>query len=317
MISEGFDKRSNLDLSISLSLSSPRIKLLPQSQELLSLLGMLPDGLSDVDLVQSKLPLRHPLKCKAVLMSTALAYSEGKKRLKVLMPIREYIQKHQCPEDQLVHTLLKHFQDLLHFFVQWGLQEKHSDLLDNIRGVCHLNQFNRFNRATGQGSTLLIGNFYISTSHYYSETKCDLVEAANICKRAISLEISTGYIQGQAQALYRLAWVEYLHSEHSKVQLYAHQSQRLARASGDFYCEAAAARIEVIFWWLLDHYKKSISLCIKVRVLLNLCGMSASQANHGIMNTQAEVHKCKSEYSEARDIYIKVPQTTSVDQNAY
>ncbi|KAJ7897601.1 P-loop containing nucleoside triphosphate hydrolase protein, partial [Mycena olivaceomarginata] len=114
MISEGFDKRSNLDLSISLSLSSPRIKLLPQSQELLSLLGMLPDGLSDMDLIQSKLPLEHPLKCKAVLMSTALAYSDENKRLKVLMPIREYVQQHQHPEDQLVHTLLKHFQDLLH-----------------------------------------------------------------------------------------------------------------------------------------------------------------------------------------------------------
>jgi hypothetical protein len=34
LISDGFDKRFNLDLSISLSLSSPRIKLLPQSQEL-------------------------------------------------------------------------------------------------------------------------------------------------------------------------------------------------------------------------------------------------------------------------------------------
>ncbi|KAJ7848964.1 P-loop containing nucleoside triphosphate hydrolase protein [Mycena olivaceomarginata] len=180
MISEGFDKRSNLNLSISLSLSSPRIKLLPQSQELLNLLGMLPDGLSDVDLLQSKLPLKHPLKCKAVLMSTALAYSDENKHLKVLMPIREYIQQHQRPEDQLVHTLLKHFQDLLHFYVeysgtqsnvstvnhiasnianiqnllQWGLQEKHSNLFDNIRGVCH---FNQFHRLTKQGNTHLIG----------------------------------------------------------------------------------------------------------------------------------------------------------------
>jgi hypothetical protein len=57
MISEGSDKRSNLDLSISLSLSSPRIKSQPHSRELLSLLSMLPDGLSDVELVQSGLPI--------------------------------------------------------------------------------------------------------------------------------------------------------------------------------------------------------------------------------------------------------------------
>ncbi|KAF7359976.1 hypothetical protein MVEN_00724500 [Mycena venus] len=47
LISEGYDKRSNLELSISLSLSSHRIKVIPQAQDLLSLLSMLPNGLGD------------------------------------------------------------------------------------------------------------------------------------------------------------------------------------------------------------------------------------------------------------------------------
>ncbi|KAJ7831204.1 P-loop containing nucleoside triphosphate hydrolase protein, partial [Mycena olivaceomarginata] len=109
LISDGFDKRSNLDMSISLSLSSPRIQLLPQSQELLSLLSMLPDGLADVDLIQSKLPLENILKCKTALKSTALAYSDEHKKLKVLMPIREYMQQHQPPGDHLVQKVFKHF----------------------------------------------------------------------------------------------------------------------------------------------------------------------------------------------------------------
>ncbi|KAJ7315032.1 P-loop containing nucleoside triphosphate hydrolase protein, partial [Mycena albidolilacea] len=145
MISEGFDKRSNLDLSISLSLSSPRMKMLPQSQELLGLLGMLPDGLSDVDLVQSKLPLEHPLKCEAVLKSTALAYSNENNQLKVLMPIREYIQQHQHPEDQLVRTLLKHFQDLLYLYVEYrGTQSNVSTvkhIASNIANIQNLLQW--------------------------------------------------------------------------------------------------------------------------------------------------------------------------------
>jgi hypothetical protein len=115
LISEGFDKRSNLDLSISLSLSSPRIQLLPQSQELLSLLSMLPDGLADVDLIQSKLPLKNILACKAALKSTALAYSDEHKQLKVLMPIREYLQQHQLPGDHIVQNLLKYFEEILKF----------------------------------------------------------------------------------------------------------------------------------------------------------------------------------------------------------
>ncbi|KAJ7814601.1 P-loop containing nucleoside triphosphate hydrolase protein, partial [Mycena olivaceomarginata] len=116
LISEGLDKRSNLDLSISLSLSSPRIKLLPKSQELLSLLSMLPDGLADVDLIQSKLPLENVLQCKTALKSTALAYSDEHNRLKVLMPIREYLQQHQPPGDNLVQSLLKYFEEMLKFY---------------------------------------------------------------------------------------------------------------------------------------------------------------------------------------------------------
>jgi hypothetical protein len=93
LISDGYDRTSNLDLSISLSLSSPRIKSIPQSQELLSLLSMLPDGLSDVELMQSKLPLHRILACKAALIGTALAYSDDQKRLKALVPIREYMYR--------------------------------------------------------------------------------------------------------------------------------------------------------------------------------------------------------------------------------
>ncbi|KAJ7753201.1 hypothetical protein B0H16DRAFT_1690851 [Mycena metata] len=47
VISDGYDQRSNLESSILLSLESPRITSTPHSQELLSLLSILPDGLSD------------------------------------------------------------------------------------------------------------------------------------------------------------------------------------------------------------------------------------------------------------------------------
>ncbi|KAJ7824332.1 hypothetical protein B0H14DRAFT_1302825 [Mycena olivaceomarginata] len=138
-----------------------------------------------------------------------------------------------------------------------------------------------------------------------------------MCNRAILLGISTGYIKGQAQALHLLAWIEFLSGEPSKVPLYAQQSQRLARASGDLYSEAHAARLEAMFWTELGHYKRSLVLCIRARGLLALCGISASEVNLGIMNIQAEVHKCKSEYSEAQDIYASMLQNASVNQNAY
>jgi hypothetical protein len=171
VISEGFDKRSNLDMSISLSLSSPRIQSIPHSQELLSLLAMLPDGLTDVDLIQSKLPLENILKCKTALKSTALAYSDEHNRLKVLMPIREYLQQHQPPGNHLVQSISKYFQEMLNFYMdyegtqsssstilrirsnltniqnvlQWGLKQKQPTLSNSIYCLCHLSRFSQLN----------------------------------------------------------------------------------------------------------------------------------------------------------------------------
>ncbi|KAJ7877151.1 P-loop containing nucleoside triphosphate hydrolase protein, partial [Mycena leptocephala] len=113
LISDGYDRRSNLDLSISLSLSSPRLDSFLYSKDLLSLLSMLPDGLSDADLVQAKLPIDNILGCKAALIRTTLAYSDEHKRLKALVPIREYMQKNMPPGNHLVRPLLKHFKELL------------------------------------------------------------------------------------------------------------------------------------------------------------------------------------------------------------
>ncbi|KAJ7035317.1 P-loop containing nucleoside triphosphate hydrolase protein, partial [Mycena alexandri] len=109
LISEGYDKRSNLELSISLSLSSPRITSMPHSQDLLALLSILPDGLSDVELKQSKFPIQDILGCKVALLRTALAYTDDHKRLKVLVPVREYMGRLSPPTDQMIRPLLTHF----------------------------------------------------------------------------------------------------------------------------------------------------------------------------------------------------------------
>ncbi|KAJ6482800.1 hypothetical protein C8R45DRAFT_1075837 [Mycena sanguinolenta] len=70
---------SQIWMSINLSLSCPRIT--SESKELLSLLSILPNGLSDAELVQSKLPIANILSCKATLLATSLAYQNSNKRL--------------------------------------------------------------------------------------------------------------------------------------------------------------------------------------------------------------------------------------------
>ncbi|KAJ7456107.1 P-loop containing nucleoside triphosphate hydrolase protein, partial [Mycena latifolia] len=179
LLSEGYDKGSNLDLSISLSLASPRVMSLPQAQDLLSLLSILPDGLSDIELVQSRLPIKNILACKAALLRTALAYSNDQKRLKILVPIREYMHQRHPPPGHLVQAVLQHFHQLLNIHEAYhgtissagivarlksnfaniqsilgnSLTQDNHDLVNTIYCICH---FHRFSMLAGHGQSQLM-----------------------------------------------------------------------------------------------------------------------------------------------------------------
>ncbi|KAJ7869969.1 P-loop containing nucleoside triphosphate hydrolase protein, partial [Mycena leptocephala] len=110
LLSDGYDKTSSLEISIMLSLSSARMT--SEAQKLLSLLSMLPDGLSDAELVQSKLPISSILRCKATLIRTSLAYADHEQRLKVLVPIREYVDNVYPSSPELRFALRTYFHKL-------------------------------------------------------------------------------------------------------------------------------------------------------------------------------------------------------------
>ncbi|KAJ7467671.1 P-loop containing nucleoside triphosphate hydrolase protein [Mycena latifolia] len=175
LLSEGHGKSSNLDSSIAVSLSSPR--LTSGAKNLLTLLSILPDGLSNVELLQSNLPIPDILTCKAVLLQTSLAYIDNM-RLKVLVPIREHMQHVHPPSPNLVQPLRKHFHSLLdlyrtHFGVQIeGMTDQINSNLHNIQHIllpslhpdnpelsgniyCIL-AFNSFRRRAGHGRSALM-----------------------------------------------------------------------------------------------------------------------------------------------------------------
>ncbi|KAJ7248007.1 P-loop containing nucleoside triphosphate hydrolase protein, partial [Mycena rebaudengoi] len=111
MLSDGYDQRSSLDISIMLSYTSSRMT--PGAQELLSILSMLPNGLTDVDLVQANLPIIDILACKATLIRTSLAFVDRVQHLKVLVPIREHILHTHPPANSLKLKLREHFHQIL------------------------------------------------------------------------------------------------------------------------------------------------------------------------------------------------------------
>lgn len=124
-----------------------------------------------MELLQSNLPIQNVLRCRATLIRTSLAYVDQHQRLKVLMPIREYMQKTQPLEDKMLQPLFMHFKELLGlsvtFFssqvvarlssnyaniyniVLYRLQCKHPDLRSTIYCICDLNSFSQL---TNRGS---------------------------------------------------------------------------------------------------------------------------------------------------------------------
>ncbi|KAJ7277472.1 hypothetical protein C8J57DRAFT_1466013 [Mycena rebaudengoi] len=111
MLSDGYDQRSSLDISIMLSFTSSRMT--QGAQELLGILSMLPDGLTDADLVEAKLPISNIMSSRTTLLQTALAFVDKDKRLKVLVPIREYILRIHPPSHALKLQLRLHLHAIL------------------------------------------------------------------------------------------------------------------------------------------------------------------------------------------------------------
>ncbi|TFK36010.1 P-loop containing nucleoside triphosphate hydrolase protein [Crucibulum laeve] len=113
LLSDGVDKISSLEKSISISISSPRIIGTPDALELLSLLALLPDGISTTTLLRMNLPLDNVIKCRFILVSTSLAYVDERGRVKALTPIREYIRTHHPPQNNSLQSLNVYVNQML------------------------------------------------------------------------------------------------------------------------------------------------------------------------------------------------------------
>jgi tetratricopeptide (TPR) repeat protein len=137
------------------------------------------------------------------------------------------------------------------------------------------------------------------------------------CQTAISLAISNGNTKQHAHGLQHLAFLNWMNGDYSASKMHAQESQRLARISGDFYREAHVLDIEGICLQKLGDYRQSGSVYNRARNLLHLCGASGGQLDRDIMNQQAEVHRSKSEYVEARSIHGDLLQQVTKDQNPY
>ncbi|KAJ7457401.1 hypothetical protein FB451DRAFT_1509666 [Mycena latifolia] len=357
LLSEGHNKGSNLDLSISMSLESPRLASVPHACDLLSLLSMLPDGLSDIELLQTQFPIENILACKAALLRTSLAYIDDQKRLKALVPIREYMQKMHPPIAHMIQPLMKHFIHLLEIHSTYhgtvsspaivarialnlaniqnvlidGLKQDNPDLVSTIECAC---QFERFIRQTGHGPGQLIHQiqkvlpqprdyrlevyFILALLGQKVGNEEDVVNQAIKCLPHLDdPDLKSGNTNRQSDLLATLASLKWQTGAYSTAQEHASESQRLAKISGNLFCEAWALHVECGCWYALGNYNHSMLLANRARNLLSLCAMSGGELDLATLNDQAEIHLLKSEYVEARGIRTQILWTAPIEQNQY
>ncbi|KAJ7738125.1 hypothetical protein B0H16DRAFT_1694899 [Mycena metata] len=344
LISEGSDRQFNLELSISLSFSSPRITSMPHSQDLLALLSILPDGLSDVEFRQSKFPINDILGCKTALLRTALAYTDDHKHLKALVPVREYMGRCSPPTDPIIRPLLAHFHELLELHVtvfgkesgafpiaritsnyiniqnvlQHSLQLEHPDMSKSIYCTC---DFNSFSRLIGRGPTVLMENI----NHLLPLLHDHRLKTYFIIELFSSF---TFHPISHPEVLITQALNHFKHSAEPDLNTnrsYRDQCAALGRLSwiewlgGDYTAARAYAQEAQRMAKLSGElFQEAAGLYYEAaRKLFDLCGMHDGELNYALRNCQAEVHQLKSEYTEAHLILNQHLQEVPSGQNLY
>ncbi|KAJ7819866.1 P-loop containing nucleoside triphosphate hydrolase protein, partial [Mycena leptocephala] len=113
ILSHGHDKSSNLNKSITLSLYSRRFREVPDAATLLALMSLLPDGISDAEQEICAKHIPNILRCRSTLIRPSMAFVRPDRRLRVLAPIREYMQKLHPPAIGIVMPLTRYMYGLL------------------------------------------------------------------------------------------------------------------------------------------------------------------------------------------------------------
>jgi tetratricopeptide (TPR) repeat protein len=161
-----------------------------------------------------------------------------------------------------------------------------------------------------------LGQFYHVVSAY-QRFNSDQVTAQKFCQSGLALAISIESSKRESMALCELAWIKAEAGDFSGAQRSACESQRAARIGGNLFEEAAALNAESACWFSLGSYSHCVSLLDRATHLLHLCGVSGAEAHSSLRFSKAEVHRCKSEYEEARNIQNQILHYTCANQYPY
>ncbi|KZV99829.1 hypothetical protein EXIGLDRAFT_831204 [Exidia glandulosa HHB12029] len=128
------DRLSNLNVSITLSLESPRMTQVPEARNLLSMLALLPSGTCDSDVLQWSSDAPEARRAISTLLQTALAYRtpDSPSRIRVLSPIREFMLSQYLPSPDSLLPLYSHHFGLAELILHEGTENAAPDAIAAI-----------------------------------------------------------------------------------------------------------------------------------------------------------------------------------------
>ncbi|KAJ7122077.1 hypothetical protein C8R44DRAFT_852876 [Mycena epipterygia] len=325
MLSSGYDRMSSLDASITVSLSSPRITSLPGSKELLSLLSILPDGLSDIILLQSNLPIKDILACKTALLRTSLAYVDDKGRLKVLVPIREHVHSLSSPSWTLVRPLQKYFSIILEFCYNYYGH------LSDVRPVAQItSNLANIENILLQGFTNDIDNVDLSETVLSSIQLNEFARLNNYGRHSLMDQIPHSLPQLADHKLEGCfiteTFASWMHQLIPNPEALVEQGLEHFHHLGDLGLEARFCRHVGNYYLLHENdldkarhfFESGLSLSRSCRATteqgLILDEMALVQWKLG---DYAEAHLLKSEYADARNIHTQILSQISMEKDAH
>ncbi|KAJ7278980.1 hypothetical protein C8J57DRAFT_1573985 [Mycena rebaudengoi] len=315
MLSEGYDQRSSLDISIMLSYTSSRMT--PGAQELLSILSMLPDGLTD----QANLPIINILSCKTTLIQTSLAFVDQDLHLKVLVPIREHILHVHPPANSLKLKLRQHFHRILELYNEFKNLNV-VDIFPKFHGIWATSTLFSLMGLIQKdsNSTITLGmqhfkskdpleqaRWYLALGMYFQLAKSDFEEALKYNQKAHSLADSIGYpTVVVTQALSNISSLLSITGQPLSALTHAKEAYQYAAHMGNIYGQAVSFSSQARCHAILANYQHVQFLLQKSRDMLAACGQQESQLGLQILNNQAEIYLLKSEYLESRKLQVAI-----------
>ncbi|HEX2080299.1 MAG TPA: tetratricopeptide repeat protein [Longimicrobium sp.] len=328
----GKDRLVNIEVSYELSIQAPRMT--EEARRLLSILGFLPGGVARGD-VEAVFP-SHGTRAATVLRQVSLVLDEAA-RLRLLAPLREYVNREHPPGPEDLQTTLSHYLELATSLGQKPGREGGAEAvarltpeIENIETVIAISldapgsspiieaaiSLAQFARFTGLGTTDLLEKAAsvaqtrgvdklaaacLERLGDIAAARSDHESARTHYEEALPLYRRVLDILGEANCILRLGNIAHARSDHDSARERYEEALPLYRRVGDIRGEAnCISRLGDIALARSDH-ESARTRCEEALPLYRRVGVILGEAN--CIKRLGDIALVRSEHENARTRY--------------